>query len=145
MLVAGPFDARHTLSELVIHKKQVQNHIKSLIGDSEARLEFFCVEESERELSRILQISAYCNFDFSIPFSKKILFKTLCGELDIRTPPWFFEEDLNLLFAECQKQLKHGTRFLLKSDSGTGGLPCGSMFLIDSEAALESAITRISP
>ena len=143
LVVAGPFDSRYTLSELVTSKKEIQGRIKSFVGNSEARLEFFCIEESERKLSRTLRIPSHCNFDFSIQYSQKTCFKNLCNQIGVSTPKWFIEKDTDLFLAECKKRVIRGNRFLIKSNSGTGGLPCGGMFIIDSELTLEAAGERI--
>ena len=81
LVVAGPFEKGKTLSDLVISKPHVQQQIRALTEGKEARLEFFCIEESERVVADILGIDPYCNFDLSISFGKKTGFRSfaLCS------------------------------------------------------------------
>jgi hypothetical protein len=72
IIVAGPFDKNLTLSQLIISKEEVIEKIHSAIGDSDSRLEFFWIEKSESDLTKVLNITPYCNFDVSINLACKL-------------------------------------------------------------------------
>jgi hypothetical protein len=143
LITAGPFDPLYTLSELIIQKKRIQEEIKAFAQDRHARLEFFCIEETEAELSRVLGIEAYCNFDVSIRFSRKILFKDICITLSLPTPPWIFYEDKEQLWEKGKKLLASGIPILIKANDGTGGISCGGIFKANTVEDLETVIMSI--
>lgn len=137
LLTAGPFDPNCTLSDLIIRNPTLQQEIKSLVNGSDARLEFFCIENSERELAEVLGIEPYCNFDVSIHLSRKHNFKSLCKKIGLSTPEWLIGGDRNDLAVQGQKLLSdYSQPFLVKSVDGTGGISCGGMALVTNKEEL---------
>jgi len=143
VIVAGPFDPRDTLSELIIRKKAVQEEIKALTDGSKARLEFFCIEKTELELYKTLGIPAYCNFEVSIKLSRKLPFKKLCARLSLPTPPYFFYEDKNRLIDKAKSLLLSKTPILIKANDGIGGIACGGAYRLETTEELETVSSVI--
>lgn len=141
-LVAGPFDPACTLSQLVLRNPDLQRQITSRLNDGPARLEFFCIEESERQVTKALGIAPYCNFDVSIPLSRKPNFKRFFDEIGLRTPPWFACQSREDLVRYGTSLLGAGKTFLLKSEDGTGGIACGGMRHIEDAEQLCFATER---
>jgi len=129
--VAGPFDPECTLSHLVLRNGALQEQIKSRLNGEPARLEFFCIEESERQVARALGIAPYCNFDIAIPLSRKPRFKRLFQEIGLRTPAWFVCRSREDIVRQGALLLASGRGFLIKADDGTGGIACGGMQRIE--------------
>jgi len=112
LIEAGPFEPTLTLSELSARKPAVQKRIRDVLDGDSARLEFFCIEESERAVAAILNgIPPFCNFDFAIPFSRKPAFKRWFDEIGLMTPLWHEGrnvEDLERI-GKVQKLISPGT------------------------------------
>ena len=143
LIAAGPFSSHHTLSELILNNPRVQDEIRDFIGPDAARLEFFYIEKSEQLLSGVLGVPAYCNFELSLRLSRKLNFKALCRQLALPTAAWEHDEDVDRMLATCEKWLNAGTSLLIKSNDGTGGIPCGSMFKVGNVSELPEAARRI--
>lgn len=126
-LVAGPFDSTCTLSQLVLRNRPLQEKILSLANGEPARLEFFCIEESERQVAETLGITPYCNFNVSIPLSRKPNFKRFFDEIGLRTPSWFSCRNHEDLLKYGNAFLEKRKSFLIKAEDGTGGIACGGM------------------
>ena len=131
LLVAGPFDARYSLSDHIVNKPDLQAVIKEFTAGEKARLEFFWIEETERRLSEVLGIAPYCSFDVSIPYSRKILFKEACERINIPTSPWFFSERSEKTLVWAKQMVNNGISILLKVNDGTGGISGGGILKID--------------
>ncbi len=130
MLVAGPYNPKKTLSDLIIENGKLQTQIKRLISNCDARLELFWITELERRLAKCLGITPYCNFDVSIELGLKSNFRLLCQELGIQVPQGAIchnSDELQLFFSSAQR---NGAPYLLKKEYGTGGLPCGGSHVI---------------
>ena len=138
LITAGPYDPVCTLSELIIQKKSIQKEIKTFINNGDSRLEFFCIEETEAEVSRVLGIEAYCNFDIALRLSRKIPFKEICATLSLPTAPWIFHTDQEQLCEEAKKLVASGIPILIKANDGTGGISCGGIFQINPGEDLEA-------
>ncbi len=137
LLTVGPFDPSCTISDLIVRNLDVQTEIKRLIDGSNARLEFFCIEESERKLVETLGIEPYCNIDVSIKLSRKHNFKSLCEEIGLPTPEWLVGRDRRDLAKYGKKFLSdYSQPFLVKSVDGTGGISCGGMALVRNQEEL---------
>ncbi len=137
-LVAGPFDPTCTLSQLVLRNQFLQGQIRSRVNGEPSRLEFFCIEESERQVSEALGIAPYCNFDVSIPLSRKPNFKRFFDRNGLRTPSWFACRNGEELLRHGLPMLQVGKTLLLKAEDGTGGIACGGMKLIANEEQLRN-------
>jgi len=121
-----------TLSQLIMQDAAVSKKLKAMANSNvDARLEFFCIEESERQLAEHLGIQAYCNFDFAFEFAKKPCFRRFC-----------LKHNIPVIEGACCKNLQEAERFinglhqrgvsaLVKSESGTGGIACGGAVKID--------------
>ncbi len=132
MLTAGPFSKNATLSELIMQRRDIREALDILTNGAKARLEFFCIEESERLLTQHLGIPAYCNFDVAIPLSRKPAFRRFFDEQGLSCPPGMIcstHEDLRTFGAMF---LDAGKAFLVKSEDGTGGVGCDGLFRINS-------------
>ena len=143
LLVAGPFDPRYTLSELIISKPALQKEILSLVKGRPARLEFFYIEESEKKLAEVLGIPPYCNFKVSIPLSRKVAFKQVCQQISLPTPSWKICHTKKALLEKGRSFLDKGKRVLIKTNTGTGGLACGGMEKAESIRELEETVSSI--
>lgn len=142
-LVAGPFNPRYTLSELIMNNAPLRNDLHTIVNGHEVRLEFFTIEEMERRLSKELGIPAYCNFDVSIPLSRKHHFKRMFEEIGLTTPIWELCEKKEDFFQQAVCFLETHGRFLLKSDDGTGGISCNGMAKIESRDDIIAINERI--
>ncbi|OGZ73798.1 MAG: hypothetical protein A2998_02045 [Candidatus Staskawiczbacteria bacterium RIFCSPLOWO2_01_FULL_37_25b] len=121
-----------TLSQLIMRDNAVSKKLKAIASRNGcARLEFFCIEESERQLAEHLGIPAYCNFDFAFKFAKKPCFRRFC-----------LQHNIPVVEGMCCKNLQEAEHFinglhqrgisaLVKSESGTGGIACGGAVKID--------------
>lgn len=138
----GPFDPHYTLSELLLQKPELQRKLKRIVQGSQARLEFFCIEESERELASVLGIPAHCNFEVAITLARKPAFKRLFDEVGIPTPPWFSCSDWEEFVAKKRTVLKGIDSIVVKAGDGTGGLACGGMFLARNQGEIEALISQ---
>lgn len=136
-------DPECTLSESIINNKEVQQEIKQLAGP-DARIEFCYIEETESHLSRILGLPVYCNFDISIPLSRKLPFKNLCRAISLTTPESYFSTEREELLHEGKKLLKTWSSILIKANCGSGGICSGGMFKADTEDELETALAAAS-
>lgn len=142
LMVAGPYDSRYTLSDLIVLNGSVQDELESILDGRDARLEFFCIEETERLLTKVLGIKPYCSFDVSIALSRKYAFKLLCEEIGLPTPLWDrCEKD------DFQKKAKHFLAqygsFLVKSNDGTGGVVCRGMGKVENLQDIEDLISSL--
>lgn len=142
LIVAGPFDPDRTLSELVLSKPEVQTQIKSSVNGQPVRLEFFCVEESEQRVATVLGIEPYCNFNVSIPLSRKPVFKRFFDELGIPTPVWFPCCNKNDLLRCGSILLDADKSFVVKDQDGTGGIGCNSMFKVGNWQEFHQALNH---
>lgn len=140
---AGPFNESHTLSELIINNEEVQEEIKRAIGDDEARLEFFWVEESERKLAETLKIPPYCDFDVATELACKHRFKEMCEELDLNTAPWVGAPSAQELIETSRGFFSIGNDVLVKSSSGTGGISLGSIRRVQTHDDLVNDLQHI--
>lgn len=141
-LVAGPFDPTCTLSQLVLRNQSLQDQVRSRLNGEPARLEFFCIEESERLVARALGIAPYCNFEVSIPLSRKPNFKRFFDQNGLRTPSWFACRNGEELLRYGIPMLQAGKTLLLKAEDGTGGIACGGMKLVANEEQLRVLSAR---
>ncbi|MDP1709902.1 MAG: hypothetical protein Q8L21_03380, partial [Candidatus Komeilibacteria bacterium] len=139
LFTAGPFDPKCTLSQLVLRNPGLQQQIRACLNGSPGRLEFFCVEESERRVAEALGIPAYCNFDVAIPLSRKPAFKRFFDQIGLRTPRWLSCRGAGDLAGYGEALLASGP-FLIKAQDGTGGIACGGMARIQTAAGLASFI-----
>ncbi len=142
LMVAGPFDPHCTLSELILLKHGLQNELRRMLGGEVARLEFFCIEESERKLATTLDIRPYCNFEIAIKLSRKPAFKRLFNEVGIPTPRWVSCAGQEGLLTKGKAFSEAQGVCLLKTEDGTGGFTCGGMFLIKSPSELYELARR---
>lgn len=142
-LVAGPFDPQYTLSELIMNNHPLRKDLQAIVNGHEARLEFFTIEEIERKLSQELGIPAYCNFDVSLPLSRKHRFKLMFEEIGLMTPMWELCEKKDHFFQQATHFLEKHGRFLLKSSDGTGGISCNGMAKIESHEDIIAINQRI--
>lgn len=138
MVVAGPFEADKSLSNHIINKPSIQKEIKDFVADEQARLEFFCIEDTERQVSEVLEIDAYCDFSSMKNWTKKSYFKKICEKIDLPTILWSNGDDNGKKISWIKSQLKLGYNVLLKADDGTGGIACGGMLKISNENDLSS-------
>ncbi|MEY3784414.1 MAG: hypothetical protein RLZZ230_736 [Candidatus Parcubacteria bacterium] len=127
IIVAGPFDKKCTLANLIVSKESVLREIKEAVGDSDARLEFFWIEESERNLAAVLKVSPYCNFDVSINLACKYVFKKTCESLGLNTAPWVGAHSAKELVQVTQSFFSPGNNVLIKASNGTGGISLGGI------------------
>jgi len=143
LLTAGPFDSRFTLSELIINNSPLRQELEHIVGNSESRLEFFTIEESERQLAVELGITPYCNFDVSVPLSRKNNFKIMCQEIGLPTPIWEVCSYGTDFLNQGRVFLEKHSHFLLKVDDGTGGISCKGMAKIENEGDLLAVAKQI--
>lgn len=140
-ITVGTGDPRYTLSELLIQRKEAQNQIKAWAKkNTPARLEFGYIEWCEAEVARLLEIPAYCNFDLSLHLSRKIPFKNLCATIGLPTPIWWMGEEIFQGDKQVQDRLRSQSLLLIKTNDGTGGISCGSMFAVRTFAEFEHAV-----
>src|SRR3989338_10119791 len=142
-LVAGPFDPTCTLSQLVLRNQPLQEQILSRLNGEPARLEFFCIEESERLVAEALGIEPYCNFEVSIPLSRKPNFKRFFDQIGLTTPLWFACRNREDLEPSGTSLLEAGKTFLLKAEDGTGGIACGGMRHVENTEQLGFAMNQV--
>lgn len=141
-VIAGPHDPNFCLSELIMNNEFVQQDIAEILGDRDARLEFFCIEEAERQLAHKLGIWPYCNFDVAIPLSRKNNFKAMFDQIEILTPPWQSFNGKDQLVKYGKDMLNRGS-ILLKSVDGTGGIACHGMVKIDDPLGLMNTVNTL--
>lgn len=133
-----------TLSQLIMKDPVTSDALRTIAsGNDAARLEFFCIEETERDLARHLNIPAYCNFNFSFKFAKKPNFRRFCLEHGIpvvegRCCSRFFEAEQ--VIADLHSR---GLGAIVKSESGTGGVACGGIIEIDPGEDIQSKLREI--
>ncbi len=144
LVVAGPFDERYILSELILNSKRVQKEILDYVPSLEdAQVEFFTVSQSEENLLKTLGISSDMNIPFSERFQRKTTSKKLFANLGISTLPYttfvYTGENQDELVA-CAKSIDEH-QCILKKDLGTGGIALGGMFLCDYSKESLDAIT----
>ncbi len=144
LIEAGPFEPTLTLSELIARKPAVQKRIRDVLDGDSARLEFFCIEESERAVAAILNgIPPFCNFDFAIPFSRKPAFKRWFDEIGLMTPLWHEGRNVEDLERIGKVLLARRQPFLVKREDGTGGISCKGIFRIETAGELETLIAGL--
>lgn len=137
-------DGSLTISELILRNPGIISQIKRLAKkDENARLEFFCIEDSERKLSECLEIPAYCNFDFSSKFAKKQEFRRLCLECGIPVVEGKICSNIKEASIIIDDLRRRGFSSLIKSEYGTGGLACGGCVLIRPEDDIEACFAKI--
>ena len=126
---AGPFDPGKSLSELIVQKSAVQQKIITAVNGSDARLEFFWVEETEEVLARKLRIPPHCNIVLSKDLAHKHVFKGVCRDIDLPTAQWVFAESSETLLTVISQARENfdTSACLVKSSLGTGGVGCGQM------------------
>jgi hypothetical protein len=144
IIVAGPFDKNLTLSQLIISKEKVVEKIHSTIGDSDSRLEFFWIEESERDVARMLGIKPYCNFDVSLNLACKHAFKKLCEMLGLKTAPWVGASSSGELVEVTKNFFDANQGVLIKASNGTGGTSLGCIRKIMTHDDLVKNIELVS-
>lgn len=143
LLAVGPAEEGRTLSELVRENAGARAAIREAARAGDARLEFYCLEETERDLARVLDLPAYCSFDISLTYASKLAFKDLCAELGLDTVPWFHHPDQAALVAEGTRRLAAGRPVLVKAEYGMGGIGCGGLALPRTARELERAVWRM--
>jgi len=145
-IVAGPFDPRFNLSQLLLRKPRLREAIRSLTVGRRPRLEFFHIEPSEARLAKALDLPAYCSFRLAWSLSDKIAFKKLCARLSLPTPPCAHARDL-LERTGSDKEWLWREPVLLKHRKGTGGVRCGGMMVLQGERDREtlSEVMKSSP
>lgn len=99
--------------------------IHSAIGDSDSRLEFFWIEKSESDLTKVLNITPYCNFDVSINLACKYAFKKLCEILGLNTATWVGAFSSSELIEVTKSFFDSNQGVLIKASNGTGGTSLG--------------------
>ena len=140
-ITVGTGDPRDTLSELLLQRKEVQTQIKSWAKkNTPARLEFGYIERFEAEVARLLEIPAYCNFDLSLHLSRKIPFKNLCATIGLPTPIWWIGGENFQSSEQIKDKLRSQSLLLIKTNEGTGGISCGSMFAVRTLSEFEHAV-----
>ncbi len=144
IIVAGPFNEKQTLSQHIVTKEQVRSKIYEAIGGSQARLEFFWIEESERNLADILQVYPYCNFDVSIKFSCKRVFKEICETVNLNTSPWVGANSTEELIARTRSFFSTGNSVLIKASNGTGGINLGSILKVSTYEDLIANLSHVN-
>lgn len=143
IIVAGPFDEKLTLSQLIISKRDVIEKIYSAISDSASRLEFFWIEESERDLTKVLNIAPYCDFDVSINLACKHAFKGVCEILKLKTAPWAGAASSGELVEVTKNFFDANQGVLIKASNGTGGTSLGCIRKVMTHENLVSDIEFI--
>ncbi len=143
LFIAGPFDPRYTLSELIMNNQLLMEELKEIASGDDVRLEFFTIEEAERLLSQKLGIQPYCSFDVSIHLSRKHNFKAMCEEIGLVTPKWTLCEKGDDFHQQATAFLNEHGRFLLKSTHGTGGIACGGMAKIETQSDINALNEKI--
>ncbi len=143
IIYAGPFDESCTLSELILRNKEVQQEIKEAVGDNDARLEFFWIEDGERSLAEVLQIAPYCDFDVAINFACKYRFKEMCEELGLSTAPWVGARSVHELVEISRGFFSPGNNVLVKSSNSTGGISLGGIRRVQTHKDLVGDIPQI--
>lgn len=140
---AGPFDPKCTLSQLVLRNSGLQRQIRAGLDGNPGRLEFFCIEESERRVAEALDIPPYCNFEVAIALSRKPAFKQWFDAIGLRTPVWRLCRNQFDLWRHGLRLLDdYGGPLLLKAQDGTGGIACGGMVKIESQSDLAPLLER---
>jgi len=132
MYTVGPFNPEYTLSELIMKNSEIKKLLEQSIDGDVARLEFFCIEETEKKLANYLGIPSYCQFDLALSLSSKIAFKQVCHDIDLNTAPWESCYCQDELTDAVYRFLSRGGSVLVKTDDGTGGIACGGMHKISS-------------
>ncbi len=143
LLIAGPYNPRYTLSELIFQRTDIMDEIRAFAAQDSVRIEFSMIEDTESRLAKALGIPAYCNFDISIGLSRKIPFKNLCKTLGLPTAPWIYDSNPQRMIGQARKQISAGVPLLFKLDDGTGGIPCGSMLKADNMKTFEETAERV--
>lgn len=143
IIEAGPFDETRTLADLIMAKQDVQKEIKAAVGDADARLEFFWIEESERQLAAVLGISPYCTFDVSIPLSCKHAFKRTCEAIGLPTAPWIGGRTPEDLIEASRSFFSIGNSVLVKASNGTGGISLGGIRKVSTHEELVADLPYI--
>jgi hypothetical protein len=144
LMAVGPFHPGRTLSELILADAAACEAIRRMAADGPARLEFFCIEETERALAQALDVPAYCNFDLARAYASKLAFKALCAELGLATAPWFHDPDPKALVHRGAALMAQGRRVLVKTETGMGGVGCGGMAAPADSHALERAVRLLA-
>lgn len=142
MLTAGPYEKGKTLGDLVLRKPQLQGQLQAHMA-GESRLEFYCIEQAEKQVAQVLGARTYCNFDVSIRYARKLEFKRLCQELGLPTVTWFYHEDPAQVEEAAARWAEEGIRSLVKADDGMGGTCCGGMRLATSPQDVPTALKDV--
>lgn len=140
---AGPFDKSCTLSDLILRNEEIQQQIKEAAGSNNARIEFFWIEESERNLAKALQITPYCDFDVAINFACKHRFKELCEDINLSTAPWVGAKSVQELVEVSREFFSADNDVLIKSSNGTGGISLGGIRIVQTHDDLMEDIPHI--
>ena len=143
LVAVGEAGGAATLSDAVLASPGAQAAVARAAQGGDARLEFFCIEEPELRLARELGVPAYCSFDISLPLAGKIAFKQLCGELGLPTVPWVNGATGEAFLDKGRRMLAEGGEVLVKADRGMGGVGCGGMARVATDAELERAVARL--
>ncbi len=143
LVAVGPYRPGKTLSELVLDCGPARRAIAALAADGPTRLEFYCIEQAERDLAEALGVPAYCGFDVSMTYAGKLAFKALCADLGLATMDWFHAPDRAAMLARGREMLAAGLRPLLKTESGMGGVSCGGMAAPRDAAELQAALDAL--
>lgn len=141
---AGPFDENCTLAELVAHKPDVQEQIRSAVNGLPARIELFWVTHGDTALQDVLNIPAYCNIEASIRFACKHAFKLLCDEIGLGTAPWVGGHSIDEALEAYQRSNFAEDPVLVKAANSTGGVELGAMKRFNSADHLAKAREEIS-
>ncbi len=141
LLTAGPSDGTRSLSELIMDRPDIRESIRSHVNGNKARLEFFCIEKTERKLSDYLGIPAYCTFDVAIPYSRKPAGRRLFSKLGLTTPPGMICSTLHEMKEYVQVSLARRTELLLKAEDGTGGIACNGMHSLKNKSDLDAILS----
>ena len=142
LLTVGPFKQSLTLSELIANNPNALRTIRMLVErNGGGRIEFFTIEESEKQLCKVAGISPYCNFDLSIRLSRKNNFKQVCRQILLPTPPWIDRSDgLENMLKQAEDWMSQNIPLLIKVSDGTGGISCGGITLIKDPELLRKVI-----
>jgi arginine deiminase len=139
IIVVGPFEEEKNLSDLIMARPDVMQEIELFCHRNNARVEFFSLFESERNLIKQLNIPAYVNFDFAEKFQSKLEFKKFAKDVVLMLP-YALEGECHS-FLELQKHFEENFKvesFLAKEFYGTGGIELGGIFHIKNEEDFQS-------
>jgi len=131
LIDAGPFDPEMALSDLIRTKPGVIENLQQVLNGN-SRIEFFHPSSREQNLTRVLNLRPYMNFDFAGKFQQKNEFKKLFLNSGIPTLPF-----LDISFGErppwdevISELGLHEKGYIAKDVNGSGGKSLGMIISI---------------